>query len=302
VLTRIEEQLPFKDRLHPLQYDYANFSHGLDITARLTQRGTFNSCPFHVIDAGAQGGFEARWNAYGNQIELIGFEADADECKRLNARRSVRGRKESFYPMALYRNKGTKTLYLTKNGVASSFLPTNLNFVSRFPHAEPGTVVGSVEVQTTDLDSFVKESGLSYVDFIKVDVEGAELAVLEGARRLLSESILGLSIEIFFQPYRVGQPTFAEIDGYLKQFNFSLFNLEPERWVRKTLASHEQNTWYRSGQMMWAQAIYFKDIVPELSMDTAAITGDTRMKALKLATLAEVFGFPDYSIEIVKYL
>ncbi|HEX2023638.1 MAG TPA: FkbM family methyltransferase [Acidimicrobiales bacterium] len=49
--------------------------------------------------------------------------------------------------------------------------------------------VGStlVEVPCTTLDAFVESSGVERVDVLKIDVEGAELAVLEGAERTLAE-------------------------------------------------------------------------------------------------------------------
>jgi FkbM family methyltransferase len=49
--------------------------------------------------------------------------------------------------------------------------------------------VGStlVEVPCTTLDAFVDEAGVHRVDVIKIDVEGGEMAVLEGAARTLAE-------------------------------------------------------------------------------------------------------------------
>jgi FkbM family methyltransferase len=48
--------------------------------------------------------------------------------------------------------------------------------------------VGStlVEVPCTTLDAFVEEAGIERVDVIKIDVEGGEMAVLEGAARTLA--------------------------------------------------------------------------------------------------------------------
>ncbi len=48
------------------------------------------------------------------------------------------------------------------------------------------SVVGYEEVETTTLDEYVRENGISHVDFMKVDIEGAELLALQGARQLLS--------------------------------------------------------------------------------------------------------------------
>lgn len=43
---------------------------------------------------------------------------------------------------------------------------------------------GSLEVPATRLDRFAADNGIGTIDFLKIDVEGAELDVLEGARAL----------------------------------------------------------------------------------------------------------------------
>lgn len=45
----------------------------------------------------------------------------------------------------------------------------------------------SFEAPTTTLDTFVAERGIERVDFVKIDVEGAELSVLEGAVETLAK-------------------------------------------------------------------------------------------------------------------
>jgi len=44
----------------------------------------------------------------------------------------------------------------------------------------------AVSVSVTSLDAFLAQQSITNVDFIKMDVEGAELGVLEGAEKLLS--------------------------------------------------------------------------------------------------------------------
>jgi FkbM family methyltransferase len=45
----------------------------------------------------------------------------------------------------------------------------------------------SFDAPTTTLDTFVAERGIERVDFVKIDVEGAELSVLEGATETLAK-------------------------------------------------------------------------------------------------------------------
>ena len=45
---------------------------------------------------------------------------------------------------------------------------------------------GTMEVETTTLDSFIEKNGIPKVDLIKIDVEGGEFLAFEGAKKLLS--------------------------------------------------------------------------------------------------------------------
>ena len=62
------------------------------------------------------------------------------------------------------------------------------------PFAPGRTVepVGAIEVEAVALDDYCAEAGVRRIDFLKVDVEGAERDVLEGARGLLAEGGVGV--------------------------------------------------------------------------------------------------------------
>lgn len=62
------------------------------------------------------------------------------------------------------------------------------------------------EVPTTTLDDFVEKNGIAKIDFIKIDVEGAEKLVFEGARRLL-KSFRGLTV--LFEAYDLNSQSFG---------------------------------------------------------------------------------------------
>lgn len=48
--------------------------------------------------------------------------------------------------------------------------------------------VGCEEVSTIRLDDYVTSHGLAHVDFMKIDIEGAELMALRGAEKILSQA------------------------------------------------------------------------------------------------------------------
>ena len=48
------------------------------------------------------------------------------------------------------------------------------------------------------LDTVMKDQGIGDVDFIKLDIEGGELSVLQGGENALSKSVFGVQVEISF--------------------------------------------------------------------------------------------------------
>ena len=159
--------------------------------------------------------------------------------------------------------------------------------------------VDSAEVETTDLDTFVKQQGLDYVDFMKLDVEGAELEVLRGAGEALTDSLLGLNVEVWFQADRVGRPLFSDINDHLGALGFVLFDLrELNRWRRRTLAGQSYESWIGSGQLMYGNALYLRDLPAVVSEGTNPnLPG---IAFIKLASLAEVFCYQDFALEVLQ--
>lgn len=58
-------------------------------------------------------------------------------------------------------------------------------------------IIKSVEVEAITLDSFCKDNHISRIDYLKLDVEGAEVFALEGSLELLkNRAIRYLQFEI----------------------------------------------------------------------------------------------------------
>jgi len=77
-------------------------------------------------------------------------------------------------------------------------------------------VVGRVPVTTKRMQD-LKE--ITDTDFLKVDVQGAELYVLRGAGRCLEDAVV-VHTEAEFVPMYKEQPLFAEVDQFLRQSGF----------------------------------------------------------------------------------
>lgn len=81
---------------------------------------------------------------------------------------------------------------------------------------------GKVKVKTMTLDTIIKRSGFDYKDFqlLDMDVQGAELLVLDGAKELL-KNINYICAELtFYNPDYENNPLSWEIVDYLDELGF----------------------------------------------------------------------------------
>ena len=133
-----------------------------------------------VLDVGAHHGFYTLLasRAVGRAGRVLAFEPSPRERKRLNTHMRInRVRNVEVESRAVGEELGTAELYLvcgTETGCNSL----------RKPNVEQDTVKVTVPVER--LDRVLEEHGIAQVDFVKLDVEGAELSVLKGAPELLS--------------------------------------------------------------------------------------------------------------------
>ena len=79
-------------------------------------------------------------------------------------------------------------------------------------------------VQVVDAPSVTLDSVLARVDVMKLDVQGAELKVLNGAARLLKDIKLVI-LEVMFADYYKNQPFFVDLHDYMVKHNFQMFGL-----------------------------------------------------------------------------
>lgn len=122
----------------------------------------------------------------------------------------------------------------THGGGSNSLLAHTENFATRASTDR----YRSVEVATTTLDAYVAERGIERVDLVKLDVEGAELQVLEGAAGLLARSAIDvIASEVRFVPDYEGQPLIDDLVAHLRGSGYRLFNLyaPAESEVRQAL-------------------------------------------------------------------
>lgn len=155
--------------------------------------------------------------------------------------------------------------------------------------------------ETISLDRFMLEKSLDNPDFVKVDTDGFDYQVLNGAKSILSNpSTLGLLVECQFHgsagPH---SNTFRNIDRLLVENGFTMFALEPIKYSKKTLPGQFSNFLFgetNMGQVCWANALYLRDLA---RIDGKPAFHYSPEQILKLACLFEIYNLPDCAAELL---
>lgn len=242
------------------------------------------------------------WGIFAPNLTIYGFEADADECKRMNQNlkeRNIR-HQEKHIPIALSNTQGKSQLYVTKEKMCSSLYEPNHSYVSRFTNFLPEflTLDYVSEIETTTLDSFCASELIDTIDFLQVDVQGAELNIFQGAQQIIKNSTLAIQTEVEFAPIYKNQPLFADVDNHLRQQGFFLQGFKGLHCISKKSFPVEIKAGipqYLSGQLLWSDAFYFQDLIGQSSPVSPE-------KLLKQACIADILYFPDYALELLEYL
>ena len=206
---------------------------------------------------------------------VIGFEPVREECERLNREM---GAHHVYLPYVI--GDGRKYMFhLCNYPMTSSLLEPNPEVLERFGElAELTQVVATVPVNSVRLDD-IEEIGDA--DYLKMDVQGAEVIVLDGAPRLL-EDIVVVHTEAEFVPMYRNQPLFSELDQALRRHGFWLHRIPAVagRALRGSTLPGQQ--------MLWCDAVYIRRL-PDFERLSPS-------KLLKLAViLHEVYGSADFA-------
>lgn len=237
------------------------------------------------------------WKFFAPNLTIYGFDADSDACDTANIALETQQINwvEKHIPLALGSAIGESTLYVTRHPMCSSLYPPNEPYLAQFDGLpELVNLDFSMEIETTTLDNFCQEEGIKTIDFLQIDVQGADLQVLEGAVRALKESVLAVQIEVEFSYLYIGQPLFADVDTYLRAHHFTLFDLltSYRSRINSPIISN-----LHPGQILWADAFYFLDL---LQASEAEYKSPERL--FKLACVADVLNFSDYALHLLHYL
>ena len=217
--------------------------------------------------------------------EVIGFEPVASECERLN-----RGARPGCVYLPYAVGDGTEQVFHQCNfPMTSSLLEPNDELLAMFHELRDVTrVVETSRVQTVRLDDVPEAKA---ADYLKLDVQGGELMVLQGAIATLRD-ILVVHTEIEFLPIYKRQPLFSDIDAFLRGRGFVLHKISGMKGASFKLPWIDAELAGAVNQMMWGEAVYVRDFTKLGELPAAAL--------LKLAViLHENYGSCDLAAVVL---
>ena len=275
------------------------------MTRYLSRSGAFANDPFSLLDIGARGGIDDRWRLFGESLQAVGFDPSFTEVERLNAMEpNPRVRYIAAY-VGHRRMQGEGDDGTFSSDPISRTSSTHA-FELQNRDSPRGAIVQSHEqtpaADLIEIDEFIRQNPCN-VDFLKVDTDGSDFAVLRGARELLSGSgVMALAIEAPLVGCVCPDGNlFSNIDAYLQEMGYSVFSMEPRFYSRAALPKlfrWNQPADTHAGQCRWADTLFCRDVCIPGYEERFRLKLVPHM-LLKLCCIFELFGLEDCAAEIL---
>lgn len=207
------------------------------------KRNNINIC----FDAGANvGQYAKHLQSAGFKGDIYSFEPQSAAFSLLKKQIGNTNRWKAFN-MGLGDWDGESEINISKNSVSSSILDIEQNSAS--VQAAPDSVFISKEkIKVSRLDTFVGEEGISDHFFLKIDAQGFESKILEGAEGCF-DNIYALQLELSYVSLYAGEKLFDEMKAFIESRGFYLSSLQGGFTDPKT------------GRLLQVESIFFRETV-----------------------------------------
>lgn len=221
--------------------------------------------------------------------QVIGFEVLHEECERLT-RLHDGDPKFTFLPLAIG-DGSERMLHVCSMQSRSSLYEPNQDLCARFASfVDYIEVVERIPVRTHTLDSLPQ---VGDVDWVKMDIQGAELDAIRGGPRTLRSACIVQTEVKFVEQYRQ-QPLSGDVDCALRHlgFMFHTFLGYGTRPLLPLARADNVRAGYR--QWLWADAVYLQ------AFDTLAHSDPEKLlkSALILHEIYQSYDFAHYSLAL----
>ena len=179
-----------------------------------------------IIDGGCHvGGFARQAIAAFPETRILSFEPDPDSWASAQKNLDSHGHVE-IVQAALGARKGRAEFFRGPYAATNSLLPRPTVDTKPY-YPEQAVLSGGTKVDVVTIDEACENRGIQALDLLKLDLQGGELAALNGATALLERGLIkAIVVEaVFVEKYR-DQPLLWEIWRYLDAYGYTLYSLE----------------------------------------------------------------------------
>ncbi|HEY1207223.1 MAG: FkbM family methyltransferase [Bryobacteraceae bacterium] len=171
------------------------------------------------VDLGAHVGYYSLKAAamVGPSGRVLAVEPNPETLRKLRANIRESGAAQVVVePVACSDSEGVVDFF------ASPRENTSASSMSKVNAAQGNSVSATYRVRTRRLDDIVRESGVTRVDVIKIDVEGAELLVLKGAGETLDRYHPVVEVELIDEQLASMGASSAQVIAFLRSHGYAV--------------------------------------------------------------------------------
>jgi FkbM family methyltransferase len=244
------------------------------------------------FDIGARWGIEKPWQDFKPLLDIYSFEPDTDEYNNL-----LKSKKNGkVFNYALYKTNKELQLHLTKERGNSSIFKPNKELLSQYLISDQYDVDETVTVSAVSLDELHENGEIGDIDFIKLDVQGAELDILKGGQEFIKSNVLGIFSEVQFLPLYESAPLFSDVDHFIR----NEFNLEIQD-LQKYYFKYSEGIQYGSikGKLAFGDALYFLPPNKVFELCEKYSAKKAKNKLILASLMGVIYGYFDYTLSIL---
>ena len=239
-----------------------------------------------LVDIGASGGVHHRWKLLGDKLKIVGFEPDTRAFNLL-----PKSKNAIWLNKAVYNDNDAHTLYITRHQTNVSMLKPNLDVIGMLClKSEDFDIIDTISVECERLDDILEREKLR-ANVLKIDTQGTELQILQGAERSLEQDVFAIEVEVEFVELYDNQPLFTNIHNYLLGKGFDLMDYGNMVYMK---GKHAVGIGGEKCFLVAADALYFKRLN---QINKILPKGDTNaLERIIMGCLA--YGYSDYALEL----